>query len=457
MADEPSTPGQEKHFSHNLRVLAIDDNIVCLKVLAFKLQKCGYQVTDVIRSDIDGFELLEIIDLRMDIPVIMTSANNDLKNIEKGIKHGARDYLEKPVRKEILRNIWQHVMRKISYNPRVNKQIEADKSFTRNLEPYKRNYSGEDCEITKSPDEKPPVCKKARVTWTPDLHAKFVTAIQHLGEKAVRKNILRIMNEPQLTRQNVASHLQKYRSAKQKETMRQEMKNRSDANRTRILCDTNVHASPSKNHGFHARNDQSAEYEIKSFRAIIQPDFNTPEYQPIQYRRNMVNGYEQHPHQIPLSSAAISHHLGYLTRRNVNISSQTNRLINRVVPYSSCALDALTNHVGTSNQISGNDAGQTTLFSQPDSAVGLPFPTSLAGHTEARNLATFDGKGGLDFREEARANGPQFDMRGQVDGSTDNEHRTNNYTQFLLNDSDSQDDDLSAIVYQFSEDDAPNI
>eukprot|EP00951_Prasinocladus_malaysianus_P039587 scaffold445455_cov47-Prasinocladus_malaysianus.AAC.2 len=56
--------------------------------------------------------------------------------------------------------------------------------------------------------------KKAKVEWTSDLHKKFVEAVENLGtEKAVPSRILERMGVQGdgLTRQNIASHLQKYR------------------------------------------------------------------------------------------------------------------------------------------------------------------------------------------------------------------------------------------------------
>ncbi|KAK8914350.1 Transcription activator GLK2 [Platanthera zijinensis] len=55
--------------------------------------------------------------------------------------------------------------------------------------------------------------KKIKVDWTPELHRRFVTAVEELGvDKAVPSRILEIMGNHNLTRHNVASHLQKYRS-----------------------------------------------------------------------------------------------------------------------------------------------------------------------------------------------------------------------------------------------------
>ena len=54
--------------------------------------------------------------------------------------------------------------------------------------------------------------KRARLVWTPQLHKRFVEAVGHLGIKnAVPKTIMQLMNVEGLTRENVASHLQKYR------------------------------------------------------------------------------------------------------------------------------------------------------------------------------------------------------------------------------------------------------
>ena len=66
------------------------------------------------------------------------SANGETSAVMKGIKHGACDYLLKPVRMEELRNIWQHVVRKkwrntgpscMNEDDRV-KQVSDDGDYT---------------------------------------------------------------------------------------------------------------------------------------------------------------------------------------------------------------------------------------------------------------------------------------------------------------------------------------
>ncbi|KAI3772299.1 hypothetical protein L6452_03481 [Arctium lappa] len=54
--------------------------------------------------------------------------------------------------------------------------------------------------------------KRSRLVWTPQLHKRFVEVVARLGVKnAVPKTIMQLMNVEGLTRENVASHLQKYR------------------------------------------------------------------------------------------------------------------------------------------------------------------------------------------------------------------------------------------------------
>ncbi|CAI9112369.1 OLC1v1012815C1 [Oldenlandia corymbosa var. corymbosa] len=54
--------------------------------------------------------------------------------------------------------------------------------------------------------------KRPRLVWPPQLHKRFVDAVAHLGIKnAVPKTIMQLMSVNGLTRENVASHLQKYR------------------------------------------------------------------------------------------------------------------------------------------------------------------------------------------------------------------------------------------------------
>ncbi|KAK7330865.1 hypothetical protein VNO77_25071 [Canavalia gladiata] len=65
--------------------------------------------------------------------------------------------------------------------------------------------------------------KKMKVDWTPELHKKFVKAVEQLGiDQAIPSRILELMKVEGLTRHNVASHLQKYRMNKRQILPREE-------------------------------------------------------------------------------------------------------------------------------------------------------------------------------------------------------------------------------------------
>eukprot|EP00256_Glycine_max_P051106 XP_006606975.1 two-component response regulator ARR12 [Glycine max] len=176
-------------FPVGMRVVAVDDDQMCLTVLENLIHKCHYNVTttnqaikalemlrkninkfdlltsDVNMPDMDGLKLLELVGLQMGLPVIMLSAYNNKERVMRGVIQGACEYLTKPVRIEELQNIWQHVLRR----------------------------------------------RIARLVWDVELHRKFLVVVNDLGidsEFAFPKRILDLMNGEGLTRENVASHLQ---------------------------------------------------------------------------------------------------------------------------------------------------------------------------------------------------------------------------------------------------------
>lgn len=78
--------------------------------------------------------------------------------------------------------------------------------------PSSQHNSGEFDSSELNGDEPARTLKRPRLVWTPQLHKRFVDAVAHLGIKnAVPKTIMQLMSVDGLTRENVASHLQKYR------------------------------------------------------------------------------------------------------------------------------------------------------------------------------------------------------------------------------------------------------
>lgn len=73
---------------------------------------------------------------------------------------------------------------------------------------------------------KPLVAKrrKKRLVWTAELHASFEVAVTALGvDTAGPKQIMAAMGVPELTRENVSSHLQKYRDGIRRTRERERM------------------------------------------------------------------------------------------------------------------------------------------------------------------------------------------------------------------------------------------
>lgn len=174
--------------------------------------------------DMDGYKLLEHVGLEMDLPVIskyhffaagdllwlldinmlilfaVMSADGRTSAVMKGIRHGACDYLIKPIREEELKNIWQHVVRKKwneskdfehsgslednDRHKRVNDDTDYASSVNEETEGLKgqkkRSNSKEedDCELE---NDDPSSSKKPRVVWSVELHQQFVSAVNQLG------------------------------------------------------------------------------------------------------------------------------------------------------------------------------------------------------------------------------------------------------------------------------------
>ncbi|XP_062111826.1 two-component response regulator ORR21-like isoform X2 [Humulus lupulus] len=242
-------------FPVGLKVLVVDDDTTCLRIVEQMLRRCNYHVTtcpqatvalkllrekkgyfDVVLSDVhmpdmDGYKLLEHVGLEMNLPVIMMSADGRTSAVMKGIRHGACDYLIKPIREEELKNIWQHVVRKKwsenkdfeqsgslednDRQKRVNDDTDLASSIneeTEGLKGQKRRSNSKEEDDSELENDDPSASKKPRVVWSVELHQQFVSAVNQLGfDKAVPKRILELMNVPGLTRENVASHLQKFR------------------------------------------------------------------------------------------------------------------------------------------------------------------------------------------------------------------------------------------------------
>ncbi|XP_045825596.1 two-component response regulator ARR14-like isoform X2 [Trifolium pratense] len=134
-------------------------------------------------------------------PVIMMSHDPTPSSVMDSITQGACAFWSKPLEENQFKIMWQHLVRKaLSETPELPQTLEVKGGKKRGRE---------DVDLPKQP-----LPKKSRLSWTPDLDKQFLTAVNQLGVNSINatpKNILKLMNFPDLTAGQVASHLQKYR------------------------------------------------------------------------------------------------------------------------------------------------------------------------------------------------------------------------------------------------------
>ncbi|KAI9191533.1 hypothetical protein LWI28_009699 [Acer negundo] len=155
-----------------------------LEILRESKEKYDLVITDVIRLDMDGFRLLEIVSLEMDIPVVLVTAEDNQSSIMKGIMHGARDFLLKPVRIQEIKNIWQHVVRKrlsTIEKSSITRDIINSKE-SRPLNKLKEKVIIKNEDEDDEANSRSSCQKKPRLKWSLELHRRFVNAVQQLGD-----------------------------------------------------------------------------------------------------------------------------------------------------------------------------------------------------------------------------------------------------------------------------------
>ncbi|XP_057485823.1 two-component response regulator ARR10-like [Actinidia eriantha] len=277
--------------ARGLRVLVVDQDNVSLIYIASVLEEQFYNVRttelasvalsileerndefDLVMADtnmgeMDVFTFLNRLQLKTDLPIIFMSVHENIDLARKALNEGACFFLQKPMRRRDIINVWQHVYRKriisqkieIRRKASMGKKVAIEKhsrgkrivkldnfsrvsfgnenlpkgksplTFSRITGAEKGNQglsirkSGDRSESDKSNSkgsdgkDRESGSPEKRMRWTPDLHIKFMEAISFLGDKKTHpKAVLKTMNEPALTVRHVASHLQKYRDRVQR-------------------------------------------------------------------------------------------------------------------------------------------------------------------------------------------------------------------------------------------------
>ncbi|KAL0896280.1 hypothetical protein Bca101_080241 [Brassica carinata] len=99
------------------KVVAVSDGLAAWETLKEKTHNIDLILTELDLPSISGFALLSLVmehEACKHIPVIMMSSQDSMTMVLKCMLRGAADYLIKPMRKNELKNLWQHVWRRLT-------------------------------------------------------------------------------------------------------------------------------------------------------------------------------------------------------------------------------------------------------------------------------------------------------------------------------------------------------
>ncbi|XP_018475514.2 putative two-component response regulator ARR21 isoform X2 [Raphanus sativus] len=248
--DDPVFLGVMSRMLENskYRVIAVKDPIEALSTLKTQRYDIDLIVTDYYMPHMNGLQLKKQITREFGyIPVIVMSSDSNIEH--ESLACGAKCFLPKPIRPTDIPQIYQVALTHKRNNKSIlwtehnhrdtdvsipqqiqllteqasvlktNKKRFSPRSDSRPVNSSNGGYVSTDSSGKHqkrksndgaSDDWRP--LKKPKIKWTDCLHDLFLQAIRHIGlDKAVPKKILEFMNLQYLTRENIASHLQKYR------------------------------------------------------------------------------------------------------------------------------------------------------------------------------------------------------------------------------------------------------
>ncbi|XP_012843940.1 PREDICTED: uncharacterized protein LOC105963986 [Erythranthe guttata] len=192
-------------------ILVVNDDITCKNIVSEMLQHCNFQVLhiggvlDVVNA---------IWEAKQTLDLVLTNAHKLESNDGSVIVQHIQKKLNLPIilmcsdKKKIAPKGGQQLSFAAYDLKEDEENVETNKTCSPIDEAVKKRINEKD-DVS---EDETPVAKKPRVVWTIEMHQKFLEAIEFLGyEKAVPKKIVEVMGVPGLTRENVASHLQKFR------------------------------------------------------------------------------------------------------------------------------------------------------------------------------------------------------------------------------------------------------
>ncbi|GLU12105.1 hypothetical protein SLE2022_288110 [Rubroshorea leprosula] len=161
------------------RVAAVPDGLKAWEILKDKAHNIDLILTEVDLPSISGYALLTLImehEICKNIPVIMMSSQDSISTVYKCMLRGAADYLVKPIRRNELRNLWQHVWRRqssiISGNALQDESVGQERLEVTAENDAESNHASGDMACVQRDDEPVDKGSDAQSSCTkPDLQA----------------------------------------------------------------------------------------------------------------------------------------------------------------------------------------------------------------------------------------------------------------------------------------------
>ncbi|XP_068649209.1 two-component response regulator ARR18-like [Aristolochia californica] len=224
------TQAQRLLCSLGCKVKAFDSGKNAWHELLRRNGKFDIVMVDVYIPGMNGFELLDKIKEKwIDLPVIIISADTNPVIITRAIQQNASFYVKKSNAMDELTNIGKYV----DWNRKARQiYIEETNFFSRGMDEWHGNFftsrNEKSCKKKVSTME-----RKPHLDWKAALRNQFFCAIDQLGFESkmthlrfavsglfiksnytlgiIPTSLLVVMNVPGITREHIASHLQKYR------------------------------------------------------------------------------------------------------------------------------------------------------------------------------------------------------------------------------------------------------
>ncbi|CAF1880565.1 unnamed protein product [Brassica napus] len=205
--------------SMEITVIAVRDAREALSTLKIQRNNIDLIVTDYYMPGMNGLQLKQQITRQFgNFPVIVMSS--DTNKEQESLACGSVCFLPKPIKPTDLPKIYQvaftYKRKGKSISRTEHNHMDTNVSIPQQIQllPEQANVSRtkKNKKFSSRSDSRSP-SKKSKLSWSDYLHDLFLQAIHHIGlDKAVPKKILEFMDVSYLTRENVASHLQKYRN-----------------------------------------------------------------------------------------------------------------------------------------------------------------------------------------------------------------------------------------------------